>query len=101
MSPQLRNLQIVIRPENTPSGKHAGGFNTPTIEDVAVIMVGEPVDNRAIKITRRYSTVYVIQTYIVCMIQCNIYSYCGEVKENVTSTLNSLIRLLVRSRLNY
>ncbi|GIX76085.1 hypothetical protein CEXT_460871 [Caerostris extrusa] len=44
----------------TPSGEHAGRFNSPTVEEVAIIMVGDPVDNRAIKITRRDSTVHVI-----------------------------------------
>ncbi|GIY59301.1 uncharacterized protein CEXT_366701 [Caerostris extrusa] len=62
VSPQLRidNLQIVIRADKTPSGEHAGRFNAPTVEEVAIIMVGDPVDNRAIKITRRDSTVHVI-----------------------------------------
>ncbi|GIY87456.1 helitron_like_N domain-containing protein [Caerostris extrusa] len=61
VSPQLRNdnLQIVIRAGKTPSGEHAGRFNAPTVE-VAIIMVGDPVDNRAIKITRCDSTVHVI-----------------------------------------
>ncbi|GIY18369.1 helitron_like_N domain-containing protein [Caerostris darwini] len=61
-SPQLRNdnLQIVIRADKTPSEEHAGRFNAPTVEEVAIIMVGDPVDNRAIKITRRDSTVRVI-----------------------------------------
>ncbi|GIY33960.1 hypothetical protein CDAR_571401 [Caerostris darwini] len=62
VSPQLRNdnLQIVISADKTPSGEHAGRFNAPTVEEVAIIMVGDPVDNRAIKITRRDSTVHVI-----------------------------------------
>ncbi|GIY75899.1 hypothetical protein CDAR_250161, partial [Caerostris darwini] len=62
VSPQLRNdnLQIVIRADKTPSGEHAGRFSAPTVEEVAIIMVGDPVDNRAIKITRRDSTVHVI-----------------------------------------
>ncbi|GIY01859.1 helitron_like_N domain-containing protein [Caerostris darwini] len=62
VSPQLRNdnLQIVIRADKTPSGEHAGRFNAPIVEEVAIIMVGDPVDNRAIKITRRDNTVHVI-----------------------------------------
>ncbi|GIY82156.1 helitron_like_N domain-containing protein [Caerostris darwini] len=62
MSPQLRkdNLQIVITADKTPSGEDAGRFNALTVEEVAIIMVGDPVDNRAIKITRRDSTVHVI-----------------------------------------
>jgi len=59
VSPQLRNddYQIIIKTDKVPSGEHAGRFNAPTVDEVAVIMVGDPVDNRAIKITRRNSTV--------------------------------------------
>ncbi|GIY28368.1 helitron_like_N domain-containing protein [Caerostris darwini] len=46
--------------DKTPSGEHTGRFNAPTVEEVAIIMVGDPVDNRAIKITRPDSTVHVI-----------------------------------------
>ncbi|GIX74349.1 helitron_like_N domain-containing protein [Caerostris extrusa] len=73
LSPQLRNdnLQIVIRADKTPSGEHAGRLNAPTVEEVAIIMVDDPVDNRAIKITRRDSTVRVISdftTFVRCAI---------------------------------
>ncbi|GIY53439.1 helitron_like_N domain-containing protein [Caerostris extrusa] len=46
--------------DKTPSGEHAGRFNAPIVEEVVIIMAGDPVDNRAIKITRRDSTVHVI-----------------------------------------
>lgn len=62
VSPQLinDNYQIVIRADKVPSGEHAGRFNAPTVDEVAVIVVGDPVENRAIKITRRDSTVSTI-----------------------------------------
>lgn len=62
VSLQLRNdkYQIVINADKVPSGEHAGRFNAPTVDEVAVIMVGDPVDSRAIKITRRDSTVNTI-----------------------------------------
>ncbi|GFS98690.1 uncharacterized protein NPIL_536121 [Nephila pilipes] len=54
------NYQIVIKPDKVPLGEHIGRFNAPTVDEVAVIMVGDPVDNRAIKITRQDSTVSTI-----------------------------------------
>ncbi|KAF8771706.1 hypothetical protein HNY73_019086 [Argiope bruennichi] len=62
VSPRLQNdnYQIVIKADKVPLGEHAGRFNAPTVDEVAVIMVGDPVDKRAIKITRRDSTVSTI-----------------------------------------
>ncbi|KAE9535543.1 hypothetical protein AGLY_007444 [Aphis glycines] len=59
VSPQLRNdnYQIVIKADKVPSGEHAGRLNAPTVDEVAVIMVGDPVNNRDLKIIRRDSTV--------------------------------------------
>lgn len=54
---QNYNYQIVIKADKVPLGDHAGRFNAPTVDEVAVIMVGDPVDKRAIKITRRDNTV--------------------------------------------
>ncbi|XP_025412655.1 uncharacterized protein LOC112685099 [Sipha flava] len=52
VSPQLRNdnYQIVIKADKVPAGEHAGRFNAPTVDEVAVIMVGDPVNNRDLKI---------------------------------------------------
>ncbi|XP_072389482.1 uncharacterized protein [Diabrotica undecimpunctata] len=47
-------------PDKVPLGEHAGRFNAPTVDEVAVIMVGDPVDKRSIKITRRDNTVSTI-----------------------------------------
>lgn len=62
VSPQLKtdSYQIVINADKVPSGEHAGRFNTPTIDEVAVIMVGDPIDNRAVRIIRRNDTVSII-----------------------------------------
>ncbi|XP_069968901.1 uncharacterized protein [Bactrocera oleae] len=59
VSPQLKsgNYQIVIKADKVPLGEHAGRFNAPTVDEVAIIMVGDPVDNRSIKITRRDNSV--------------------------------------------
>lgn len=47
------NHQIVIRADKTPAGEHSRRFNAPTIDDVAIIMVGEHSDNRDIVLHRR------------------------------------------------
>ncbi|CAG4996961.1 unnamed protein product [Parnassius apollo] len=62
VSPRLQNdnYQVVIKADKVPLGEHAGRFNAPTVDEVAIIMVGDPVDKRAIKITRRDNTVSTI-----------------------------------------
>ncbi|GFX27281.1 helitron_like_N domain-containing protein [Trichonephila clavipes] len=62
VSPRLQNdnYQIVIKVDKVPLGEHAGRFNAPTVDEVAVIMVGDPVDKRSIKITRRDNTISTI-----------------------------------------
>ncbi|GFS50611.1 helitron_like_N domain-containing protein [Nephila pilipes] len=59
MSPELKNdnYQIVIKADKVPLGEHVGRFNEPTVDEVAVIMVGDLGDNRAIKTTRQDSSV--------------------------------------------
>ncbi|GFW25515.1 helitron_like_N domain-containing protein [Trichonephila clavipes] len=62
VSPRLQNdnYQIVIKADKVPLGEYAGRFNAPTVDEVAVIMVGDPVDKRSIKITRRDNTISTI-----------------------------------------
>ncbi|XP_074115113.1 uncharacterized protein LOC141537831 [Cotesia typhae] len=62
VSPRLQNdnYQIVIKADKVPLGEHAGRFNAPTVDEVAAIMVGDPVDKRSIKITGRNITVSTI-----------------------------------------
>lgn len=62
VSPQLRNdnYQIVIKADKVPVGQHAGRFNAPTVDEIAVIMIGDPTQNRDIKITRRNNTLQTI-----------------------------------------
>ncbi|GFU75278.1 helitron_like_N domain-containing protein [Trichonephila clavipes] len=52
--PFLLAIQMIpnyFLPDKVPLGEHAGRFNAPTVDEVAVIMVGDPVDKRSIKIT--------------------------------------------------
>lgn len=44
---------IAIHADKTPAGEHQRRFNAPTIDDVAILMVGEPVVSRDIIIRRR------------------------------------------------
>lgn len=47
------NHKIVIRADKTPIGEHSRRFNAPTIEDVAIVIVGEQFQSRDIILHRR------------------------------------------------
>ncbi|KAL4144002.1 hypothetical protein QTP88_006247 [Uroleucon formosanum] len=47
------NYKIVIRADKTPAGQHARHFNTPTIDEVAIVVVGENLESRDIVLHRR------------------------------------------------
>lgn len=44
---------IAIHADKTPAGQHPGRFNAPSMNDVAILMVGDPVAPRDIIIRRR------------------------------------------------
>lgn len=45
--------KIVIKADKAPLGQHRGRFNAPTIDEVAIIIVGENLDSRDIVLHRR------------------------------------------------
>ncbi|GFW68477.1 uncharacterized protein TNCV_3300191 [Trichonephila clavipes] len=45
--------KIVIHTDNTPVGKHDWGYNTPTINEVAIVMVRDQFQPRDIILHRR------------------------------------------------
>lgn len=45
--------QVVVRADKAPSNEHAGRFNAPTINEVAIVVVGDPTQPRDIVIQRR------------------------------------------------
>jgi len=47
------NHRIVIRANKTPFGEHARRFNAPTIDEVAIVFVGEQFLSRDIVLHRR------------------------------------------------
>lgn len=47
------NQKIVIRADKTPVGQHARRFNAPTIDEVAIVIVGEQFESRDIILHRR------------------------------------------------
>ncbi|KAL4091329.1 hypothetical protein QTP88_026032 [Uroleucon formosanum] len=47
------NYKIVIRADKTPAGQHARRFNAPTIDEVAIVVVGENLESRDIVLHRR------------------------------------------------
>ena len=46
-------FRLIIRADKRPSGEHARRFNTPSTNEVAILMVGEPHDRRDILIHQR------------------------------------------------
>ncbi|GBP87758.1 hypothetical protein EVAR_28640_1 [Eumeta japonica] len=46
---------IIIRADKTPAGEHTRRFNSPTIDEVAVVIVGENLQSRDIVLHRRNS----------------------------------------------
>lgn len=47
------NHQIVIRPDKTPPTENSRRFNAPTIDDVAIVIVGDQFRQRDIVLQRR------------------------------------------------
>ncbi|XP_049308530.1 uncharacterized protein LOC125777487 [Bactrocera dorsalis] len=47
------NHRIVIRADKMPMGQHARRFNAPTIDEVAIVIVGEQFESRDIVLHRR------------------------------------------------
>lgn len=47
------NHRIVIRADKAPAGEHSGRFNAPTINEVAIVIVGEQSNSRDIVLHRR------------------------------------------------
>ncbi|GBP76085.1 hypothetical protein EVAR_46953_1 [Eumeta japonica] len=58
---QNDNYTIVIKAGKVPSGQHAGRYNAPTINEVAVVMVGNALERRDMRIQRRDITVHTFE----------------------------------------
>ena len=58
---QNNNYFIVIKADKVPYGEHAGTHNVPTVNEVEVVMAGDPCEHRDIRIQRRDNTMQIIQ----------------------------------------
>ena len=47
------DCQVIIRPDKRPSGEHARRYNTPSTDEVAIIITGEQHGNRHIVLKKR------------------------------------------------
>jgi hypothetical protein len=56
------DYKVVIRADKQPAGTHERTFNAPTIDEVAILIVGENVETRDIVLTHR-DTVQLQQIY--------------------------------------
>ncbi|XP_011213487.3 uncharacterized protein LOC105233194 [Bactrocera dorsalis] len=58
---QNGNCVINIKADKVPNREHAGTYNVPTVNEVAVVIAGDPTEHRDIRIQRRDNTVQTIQ----------------------------------------
>lgn len=60
VSPRLQNdnYTIIIKPDKMPIDEHARRFNSPTVDEVGIVMVGEAFEHRDIRIRRRDNTLH-------------------------------------------
>ncbi|XP_026476448.1 uncharacterized protein LOC113382110 [Ctenocephalides felis] len=63
LSSRLENddYAIIIRADKVPVGEHAGAYNVPTVNEVAVVIAGDLCEGRDIRIQRRDNTMQIIQ----------------------------------------
>ncbi|XP_054286304.1 uncharacterized protein LOC129002484 [Macrosteles quadrilineatus] len=47
------DFKIVIRADRRPAGDHPGRYNEPTVNEVAILMIGDPSDHRDIILNSR------------------------------------------------
>lgn len=47
------DYKVVIKADKRPSGTHEKTFNAPTVDEVAILIVGEHLEKRDIVLTRR------------------------------------------------
>ncbi|XP_022165050.1 uncharacterized protein LOC111030043 [Myzus persicae] len=75
------NYKIVIRADKTPAGQHARRFNAPTIDEVAIFVVGENFESRDIVLNFRNDRLQSSETYKKVS-SMNYYSYRLMIREN-------------------
>jgi Helitron helicase-like domain at N-terminus len=46
-------LKLVIRADKVPQGEHRGRYNAPAVEEISVVMAGDPAGSRDIVLTQR------------------------------------------------
>lgn len=64
--------KIVIRADKRPAGEHERRFNAPTLNEVAIVVVGENLESRDI-ILRRHNGNNASPKPIVRTMHCNIH----------------------------
>ena len=79
--------KIVIHADKTPAGEHVRRFNAPTIDEVAIVIVGDQFQSRDIVLHRRNDQLTELQKLIDATMPCNIESFFGMVPMDITSTL--------------
>ncbi|VEN40881.1 unnamed protein product, partial [Callosobruchus maculatus] len=95
-------VPITIRADKTPVGQHTRRFNAPTIDEVAIVVVGDSSENRDIVYIGGMINCSVCLKHIDHMMRCNILFYFGkgkmgaETNKKVSSMNYYSYRLMVR-----
>lgn len=77
------NHKIVIKADKTPAGQHARYFNAPTIDEVAIVVVGENLENQDIVLHRHSNQMQRVSETHRSYERYNILSYFGKVKMDI------------------
>lgn len=58
---QQENLKIIIRADKKPENQHRSRYNKPSVDEVAILMVGEGGSSRDIILNTRDSTIKAVE----------------------------------------
>jgi hypothetical protein len=77
--------QIVIRADKRPAGEHERRYNSPAVDEVAVIMVGQNPTNVILLYKKGVNVYTVFHKRIDHMMPFSILSYFGRERMAITS----------------
>ncbi|GFU44733.1 zinc transporter 9 [Trichonephila clavipes] len=69
---------VVIRADKRPVGQHERQFNAPTIDEVAIVIVGEEFESRDRILHRRSGDIQRVSKLITHTTDCSIRFCFGE-----------------------
>src|SRR5258705_6277295 len=85
------DYKLVIRADKTPTRQHERRYNAPTVNEMAIVIVGNDFDRRDIILHKETPICNVYLKHIDHMMPCNIQFCFVTVKMDITSTSKSSI----------